>query len=89
MISDVIEGLKQYGACTEPTWAFYPDKVNDELHPDSYHEGAGFLIENVKLIPVELDAWKTELAQGQPLIFGLALFNSFNQQRKPGLIPPG
>ncbi len=87
MISDVIEGLKQYGACTEPTWAFDTDLVNDEPHQDSYDEGAGFLIERAKLVPVELEAWKTALAQGQPIIFGLSLFSSFDKQRKPGLVP--
>lgn len=87
MISDVIEGLKQYGACTEPTWSFEEDYVNEEPPQESYDEGASFLIESAKLVPVELEAWKTALAQGQPIIFGLSLFNSFDKQRKPGLVP--
>ncbi len=87
MISDVIEGLKEYGACTEPTWEFDEDNVNEEPDEDSYNEGARFLVESAKLVPVVLDAWKTALAEGQPIIFGISLYSSFDKQRKPGLIP--
>lgn len=87
MIFNTIEGLKQYGACAEPTWAFDPDYVNEEPHQESYDEGASFLIESAKLVPVDLETWKTVLAQGQPIIFGLSLFDSFDKQRKPGLVP--
>ncbi|WP_295448290.1 C1 family peptidase [uncultured Thiodictyon sp.] len=86
-ISNVIEGLKQYGACTEKTWTFDEASVNAEPEPGAYDEGACFMVENAKLVPVELAAWKTALAAGNPIIFGLELFDSFDKHRKPGLVP--
>lgn len=86
-IADVIEGLKEYGACTEKTWTFDTEYVNEEPEQEAYDEGAGFMVENARLVPVELDAWKTALAAGYPIIFGLALYDSFDKHRKPGLVP--
>jgi hypothetical protein len=86
-ISDVIEGLKEYGACTEPTWEFNEESVDEEPHEEAYDEGTRFLVESAKLVPVELEAWKTALADGQPIIFGLSLYDSFDKHRKPGLVP--
>ncbi|WP_295393100.1 C1 family peptidase [uncultured Thiodictyon sp.] len=86
-ISDVIDGLKQYGACTETTWVFDESAVNTEPEADAYDEGACFVVENARLVPVELAAWKTALAAGNPIIFGLELFDSFDKHRKPGLVP--
>ena len=86
-ISDVIEGLKQFGACSEDVWMFDEDLVNEEPDQSSYDEGVYFLVESAKLVPVELDAWKTALAEGQPIIFGLGIFGSFEKHRKTGLVP--
>jgi hypothetical protein len=87
-LSSVIEGLKEYGACTEDTWTFDPDLVNEEPDQDAYDEGSGFLVESAKAVPTDLTAWKTALAAGNPIIFGLRLYNSFDKHRKPGLVPP-
>ncbi|BCM92903.1 hypothetical protein IAD21_04787 [Abditibacteriota bacterium] len=87
MISSAIDGLKEYGACTEDTWTFDTEYVNEEPDEDSYNEGANFLVESAKMVPVELDAWKTALAEGQPIIFGIALFDSFDKYRPKGRIP--
>jgi len=45
------------------------------------------LIEHTLAVPVELDAWKHALAEGHPIIFGIVLFESFDKQRKKGLVP--
>lgn len=86
-ISDVIEGLKQYGACTEDTWTFDPDYINEEPYQEAYDEGSTFLIEEARMVPVDLESWKTALAEGNPIIFGLALFSSFDKHKKPGVVP--
>ncbi len=86
-LSDVIQGLQQAGACSEETWPFDEDKVNDEPDEQAFAEAKQFLVEDVHQIPTELAAWKTALAMGNPIIFGLKLFGSFDKQRKPGLVP--
>jgi C1A family cysteine protease len=86
-ICDAIEGLREHGACSEETWPFEESSVTDEPSDDAYDEAARFLVESSELVPVDLDAWRHCLAEGYPIIFGIALFNSFDQQRKKGLVP--
>jgi hypothetical protein len=83
----VIESLKQHGACSEETWPFDPAAVNDRPSEEAYHEAAQFLIEDTELVPTNLEAWKTALAEGHPIIFGVKLFASFDKHKKPGLVP--
>ncbi|TAE14800.1 MAG: peptidase C1 [Bacteroidetes bacterium] len=82
-----IEGLKSYGACSEETWEFDEDMVNEEPSEEAYEEAASFLVEETEHIPIELDAWKSALAEGYPIIFGISTFNSFDSHKKPGLVP--
>lgn len=85
-ISSIIEGLKEYGACSEETWEFDEDSVNEEPDEGAYEEGAEFVIQSVRSVPTDLESWKTALAAGHPIIFGLRLYDSFDKQRKPGLV---
>lgn len=83
----VIDSLKEHGACSEETWPFEPEVVNDEPSEDAYEEAKQFLIEDTELVPTDLHAWKTALAEGNPIIFGVKLFGSFDKHKKPGLVP--
>lgn len=87
LLHQIVEGLKQYGAPSEQTWPFDPGIVNEKPSDDAYQEASGFSIEGAELVPVDLDAWKTSLAAGYPIIFGMALFESFDKQKKAGLVP--
>lgn len=85
-----IDGLREYGVCSEETWPFDEDNVNEEPSDEAYEEGESFLVEDVEFVPTELDKWKSCLAEGNPIIFGLLIYNSFDQHRKKGLVPfPG
>jgi len=86
-IEQAINGLKQFGACSETTWPFDESLVLDEPAEEAYQEAQAFLVEHVKSVPVDLDAWKHALAEGNPIIFGVRLFDSFDKQRKKGLVP--
>jgi len=86
-IESAINGLKEYGACAENTYPYDEDYVNEEPPQEAYDEAADFLVEHTELVDLDLTAWKSALAQGYPIIFGLALFDSFDNQRKKGLIP--
>lgn len=86
-VQHAIEGLKQYGACSENMWDFDEELVNDEPSEEAYTEAESFLIEDTSLIPLELEAWKSALAEGYPIIFGISTFNSFDSHRKKGLVP--
>ncbi len=87
ILQSVIDGLQQNGACSEETWPFSEEQVNDQPSDEAYEEARQFLIEDTELVPTDLDAWKTALAAGNPIIFGIKLFGSFDKQRKAGLVP--
>lgn len=86
-IAGAIEGLRKHGAPSEETWPFDPDMVNDEPSDEAYEEASQFLVEDVAVVQTNLESWKGALADGYPIIFGLSLFDSFDKQRKPGLVP--
>ncbi|MDI1449087.1 C1 family peptidase [Polyangium sp. 6x1] len=87
VLQSVIESLKKYGACSEETWAFDPGVVNEQPSDEAYQEASQFLIEDTELVPTDLDAWKTALAEGHPIIFGVKLFSSFDKHKTAGLVP--
>lgn len=87
MIGAAIEGLKRYGACSEATWPFEEDSVNEAPSDEAFDEASAFLVEEVEQVPTNLIAWKSALAEGNPIIFGINLFESFDAQRRPGMVP--
>lgn len=87
VIGSLIESLKEHGACSEETWPFDGELVNEQPNDEAYQEASGFLIEDTAVVPTRLDAWKNALAEGYPIIFGISLFRSFDNQRRPGLVP--
>ena len=38
-------------------------------------------------MPTDLMAWKQALAEGNPIVFGLRLYKSFDRHRTKGLVP--
>jgi len=87
MIGAAIEGLKKYGACSEETWPFDDEVVNASPSGDAFEEASAFLVEDVANVPTRLDSWKAALAEGNPIIFGLSLYESFDAHRRPGMVP--
>lgn len=86
MIGDAIASLREHGACSEETWAYREEAVNEEPTEDAYDEGANFLVESSEAVDIDLDAWRGALAEGNPIIFGCTLFDSFDSARR-GKIP--
>ena len=86
-IADAIESLREDGACSEETWPYDEDNVNEEPSDEAYEEASQFLVEDMQLVPTKLDAWRGALAEGYPIIFGINLYASFDQHRKRGLVP--
>jgi C1A family cysteine protease len=86
-ISSAIQSLQDSGACSEETWPYDIDKFTEEPDESAYEEAGKFIVEDVQAVPVNLNKWKQALAEGHPIIFGINLFDSFDKQRKPGLVP--
>jgi hypothetical protein len=86
-IADAISSLGEFGACSEETWCYDPQQVNAEPSADAYSEAEEFLVEDVVLLPLTLDDWRHTLAEGYPIVFGISLYESFDKQKKAGVVP--
>ncbi|MBN2825997.1 MAG: hypothetical protein JXQ76_11770 [Campylobacterales bacterium] len=86
-IQRAIEGLQEYGACSEEMYPYDEELVNEEPYQEAYDEAGEFLVEDTQLVETDLSTWKQCLADGNPIIFALNLFQSFDKQPKKGVIP--
>jgi C1A family cysteine protease len=74
-----IEGLIEYGACSEEMWPNDENSINAEPHTDAYNQGAAFRVVEKEYIDTELDLWRETLAEGYPIAFALNTFDSFDE----------
>jgi len=87
-IQYAVDSLMKVGACKEDTWPYDTKLVNEKPHEKSYEAASNFKIEQKKFIPVKLDDWKKALADGYPIVFGVALFPSFDScSKNHGIVP--
>ncbi len=86
-ITSSIRVLQEMGACTEETWPYNPNSVNEKPSEDAYEEAQEFLAEIAEEIDVDLYTMKHCLAEGYPFAFILRLFKSFSQAGRSGKVP--
>ncbi|MCQ2233439.1 MAG: hypothetical protein MJZ24_01705 [Paludibacteraceae bacterium] len=89
VIAAAIEGLEETGACSEHVWPYSDQKnaITRQPSNEAYNEAEQYKISDTELVPTNLNAWKHALAEGFPIIFGVSLFGSFDQQRRKGYVP--
>jgi len=88
VIQLAMKGLGDFGVCPEPTWPFDKKILTVKPNRTSYEQAADFRVKNMSQVPVDLEAWKQSLAQGLPIVFGCALFGSFDQcNQRHGVVP--
>lgn len=85
-IAASIDGLKAFGACSERTWPFALERINQRPDPAAYTEASEILVEGAEEVPVDLTVWRQALAEGHPIVFGLRLYKSFDAHRA-GKVP--
>ena len=86
-IRTCIEVLQEHGACSEGTWAYNENKFKQKPSENAYNEARNFLIEDTERIENDLHAWKSCLAEGYPIAFGIEIFESMQQTKRNGRIP--
>ncbi len=72
-----MEGLQKFGACAETVWPSDAGQVLTRPGLEAYKDAAPTRTHDMARVPLKLDAWKQALAEGKPVIFGVALFASF------------
>ncbi|MBF0336021.1 MAG: C1 family peptidase [Alphaproteobacteria bacterium] len=88
VIQYAMEGLTRFGVCMEGNWPFQKKLVTKKPNSGAYKEGSKFCIRDTVQVPVELDAWKSSLADGLPIVFGCATFESFHDCTDLGGVVP-
>lgn len=83
-----IESLGSFGACEESIWPYDTTRVTKKPTKSAYEKAAVFKTLGTQHVPVELKTWKQCLAEGYPIIFGCALFESFDECNRLGGVVP-
>ena len=83
-----IESLGAFGACAEETWPYNMDLVCKKPAKPAYYEAAKFKTLSSQHVAIDLKTWKQCLADGYPIIFGCALFESFDECNQNGGVVP-
>ncbi|MFD2521353.1 C1 family peptidase [Emticicia soli] len=85
---NAIEGLKEYGACSEELWPNDKTMILYEPDQSAYDHGSNFKIVDAEYIELDLDLWRNTLAEGYPIAFCLNTFQSFDEANKnKGRVP--
>ena len=88
VIQLAMEGLQKFGACFEKEWPFDPHLILKKPAAEAYKDGAAFRVQDMAQVPLKLEAWKQALAEGKPIVFGCALFDSFDECSERGGVVP-
>ena len=88
VIQLAMEGLQKFGACSESVWPFDPRILLKKPGATAYQDGAPYRVHDMAQVPLKLEAWKQALAEGKPIVFGIELFDSFDDcTNKGGVVP--
>ena len=79
LMVNAIEGLKEYGACSEELWPNHKKMITEQPDEDSYNQAFNFKIIEAEYVETDLDLWRGTLAEGHPIAFSLNTFDSFDK----------
>jgi hypothetical protein len=83
-----MESLQNFGACDEKVWPYKSAAVLEQPKRRSYAQAEKFRVLDMQKVDVHLDHWRHCLAEGYPIVFGCALFESFDDCNKHhGVVP--
>ncbi|MBQ3619663.1 MAG: hypothetical protein II939_16075 [Bacteroidales bacterium] len=81
MIYDVIQALHDNGVCSEKSWPYAVQKFKQRPPENCYSEAKNNSISKFERIDLDLNTWKSVLAEGYPIIFGVQIYSSFMNPR--------
>ena len=88
ILSDVIKTLSKDGVCDEKKWPYTNVLKNYKKKPsqDCYTDAKNNKAIKFQHVNTNLDEWKSALAEGHPIIFGITVFSGINNPRN-GKVP--
>lgn len=81
MIFDVIKALHDNGVCSEKSWPYVIQKFKQRPPENCYTEAKNYSISKYERIDLDLNTWKSVLAEGYPIVFGIQIYSSFEYPR--------
>ncbi len=88
VIQLAMDGLREFGACAENRWPFEKPLLLEKPNRSAYEEASKVKIKEMNQVPLDLNAWKQAIASGYPVVFGILLFESFDQCNQRGGVVP-
>ena len=85
-LSDGIKVLKGDGACSEDTWQYSKDNVFEQPADEAYQEGKEHTIDEAHQVQIELHDMRHCLSEGYPFVFGLEVYDAFQEEGNHGHI---
>lgn len=88
MLYDVMEALNNNGVCSEKSWPYDIRKYKQKPPQNCYAEAKEYGISKYEHVDLDLNTWKSVLAEGYPIIFAAMLYDSFMQPRNGRITMP-
>jgi C1A family cysteine protease len=85
-IRDGFKSLAKYGVCVEDLWQYIEDNVNVKPPDNAIEEAKPHIISQYARLNT-LDDMINCLVDGYPFVFGLSLYESFDNVASDGLVP--
>jgi len=87
-LQGVIEGMQDYGCCSEAIWKYNLTSINRKPSSESYTRAKRYRVTNATDVPTNLIVMKSCLADEYPFVFCLSLFQSFHHAKtNKGRVP--
>lgn len=90
-IRDGVKVVASLGAPSERSWPYKIDKFADRPPDSAFKAASSHTITKYERVSVNATAFRTALAGGRPIVFGITLYDSFESAPLPaGVVPdPG
>ena len=85
-LCDGIKVLREDGACSEDTWEYSPDLVFEQPADHAYKEASERTIDEAHKVQIDLHDMRHCLAEGYPFVFGLQIYDAFQEDGQHGAI---
>ena len=88
ILSLVLQSISNQGICDEKIWPYVESKKLQRPPQNAYTDAEQHKISNYAHVPTDLATWKSVLAEGYPIIFGVKIYSSFQTPRNGRISMP-
>ena len=79
-IIDGLRAVELFGVCPETVWEYKEDNFDDKPSQECYKQGLMETVTEYSYVHQRLNDLKSALANGYPIIFGMAVYDSFESE---------